>query len=66
MVDKVLRQLRKMQAGRSLREFGATLGVSAVYLSDIFNGKREPSESIARAAGFEKVVKRLVTYKPLK
>lgn len=65
MHDRVLRKLKKMQGERSLRVFARELGISTVYLFDIYHGRREPSETIARAAGFEKQVKRVVTYKPL-
>jgi len=51
---QVVELLRRMQAGRSLREFAENIGVSAGYLSDIYCGNRAPGPSILAILGIEK------------
>ena len=53
--SEVIELLRKKQSKRSLREFGASIGVSAAYLSDILCGNRYPGPSVLKALGIEKV-----------
>ena len=42
----VLQLLRRKQGDRTQVELAKELGISTAYLSDIFNGNREPSAAI--------------------
>ena len=39
---------------QSLRQYAVTLGVSAMYLSDVANGKREPGRKLLDPLGIRK------------
>lgn len=45
--DQVKTKLSIAESGRSLRVFAAEAGISHTYLSQILNGKRQPSATIA-------------------
>lgn len=44
--DEVVDMLKKLQGKRSIRIFARDVMISAPYLSDIFNGNREPGPKI--------------------
>jgi lambda repressor-like predicted transcriptional regulator len=44
--DQVVSELKQDQGERSLREYATSLGVSASYLSQVYNGVRPPSENL--------------------
>ena len=46
----------------SLRAFAAHLGVSAVFISDIARGNREPSGKVLKYLGLEKDARRVVIF----
>lgn len=41
----------------SQRAAARKLGVSAPYLNDVLNGKREPGDKIANALGWQRIVR---------
>lgn len=59
---EVIRLLKKMQGGRSLRKFAVDLGISAPYLSDIYNGRRGPGKAVLSHLGLIKNVRLETTY----
>lgn len=52
--EDVLAKLRERQGEKSLRAFAAELGLSAPYLSDVYNGRRDPGPSILGLLGLRK------------
>ena len=64
MTSAQVRQLLLAQSQKigSQAALAKQLGVSAVYLSDVIRGKREPAETICAALGIERVV----TYRKMK
>jgi transcriptional regulator with XRE-family HTH domain len=44
--DQVVGELKQDQGERSLREYASSLGVSASYLSQVYNGVRPPSKDL--------------------
>jgi hypothetical protein len=60
--EDVIEQLKKKQGEQSLRSFAQTLGCSAPYLSDIYNGNRDPGPLILNELGLERRVETIVTY----
>lgn len=55
-LSQVLALLRKRQGDRSVREFAGELGISHVYLSHIYSGKREPGPVVLEALGLRREV----------
>ena len=47
--------IRKRQGKSSLRLFAPTLGVSAAYLSDVYNGNRPVGPRLCAAMGYKRV-----------
>lgn len=45
---------RRCDALGSQAELAASLDLSAQYLSDVLTGKREPSQSLAQALGYDR------------
>ena len=61
-LDQFMEFLKKQQGEQTAQQFASRLGVSPQYLSDVYNGRRPPGESITAALKVEKdVVYRLVT-----
>jgi transcriptional regulator with XRE-family HTH domain len=61
-LEQFLDFLKKQQGGQTAQQFATRLGVSPQYLSDVYNGRRPPGESITAALKVEKaVVFKLVT-----
>jgi transcriptional regulator with XRE-family HTH domain len=48
--------LKKQQGEQTAQQFATRLGVSPQYLSDVYNGRRPPGESITAALKVEKAV----------
>lgn len=46
----------------SLRQTAKKHGISAAYLSDIMNGKRNPGQKILCSLGIQRVVRRTIEY----
>jgi hypothetical protein len=55
--DAVIRLLKQKQGDRSLREFAREVGVTAAYLSDIYQGRREPGPAIQRYLGVRREIR---------
>ena len=55
-LDQFLEFLKKQQGGQTAQQFASRLGVSPQYLSDVYNGRRPPGESITAALKVEKAV----------
>ena len=61
-IEQFLEFLKKQQGEQTAQQFATRLGVSPQYLSDVYNGRRPPGESITAALKVEKaVVYRLAT-----
>ena len=58
-LDQFLEFLKKQQGNQTAQQFASRLGISPQYLSDVYNGRRPPGESITSALKVEKSV----TYK---
>jgi hypothetical protein len=55
-VKQLLALMKRLQGERSSTEFAAELGISKQYLSDIYNGRREPGESVLSALDLTRTV----------
>jgi transcriptional regulator with XRE-family HTH domain len=55
-LEQFLEFLKKQQGGQTAQQFASRLGVSPQYLSDVFNGRRPPGESITSALKVERSV----------
>ena len=51
--DDVIDLLRKKKNGRSLRALAQDVGCSAMYLSDLFSGNRNPGPKVLDYLGLE-------------
>ena len=60
-VEELLALMKKIQGEKTNTEFAADLGISKQYLSDLYNGRKIPSDTVSGVLGFEqKVVTRYV------
>jgi transcriptional regulator with XRE-family HTH domain len=55
-VDEFLEFLKQQQGNQTAQQFASRLGISPQYLSDVYNGRRPPGESITSALNVEKSV----------
>ena len=55
-LDQFMEFLKKQQGEQTAQQFASRLGVSPQYLSDVYNGRRPPGESITAALKVEKAV----------
>lgn len=55
-LDEFLEFMKKQQGDQTAQQFAARLGISPQYLSDVYNGRRPPGESITAALNAEKSV----------
>jgi transcriptional regulator with XRE-family HTH domain len=55
-IEQFLEFLKKQQGEQTAQQFATRLGVSPQYLSDVYNGRRPPGESITAALKVEKAV----------
>jgi len=58
----VLDIMRAEQGAQSLREFGAIIGVTAAYISDIYRGRRHPGAKVLDYFGIGKTSQIVVEY----
>ncbi len=65
-LDQFLEFLKKQQGNQTAQRFAARIGVSPQYLSDVYNGRRPPGESITSALKVEKAVVYTVAPPPSK
>lgn len=56
-IDEFIKYLQSRVADcGTQKEYAASLGVSAAYLSDVLNKRRDPGRRFLDAVGFERVV----------
>ena len=55
-LEQFLEFLKKQQGEQTAQQFASRLGVSPQYLSDVYNGRRPPGESITAALKVDKAV----------
>ena len=55
-LDQFLEFMKKQQGGQTAQQFASRLGISPQYLSDVYNRRRPPGESITSALRAEKSV----------
>jgi transcriptional regulator with XRE-family HTH domain len=60
-LDQFLEFLKRQQGEQTAQQFASRLGISPQYLSDVYNGRRPPGESITSALNVEKSVTYKVT-----
>lgn len=58
----VIEKLRKDQGERSLRGYASDIGCSAAYLSDVYNGRRDPGPKLLDHLNLERQETVTVTY----
>jgi hypothetical protein len=51
-VEQLLGLMKKIQGEKTNTEFAADLGISKQYLSDMYNGRKIPSEAVSSTLGF--------------
>ena len=51
-VEELLQLMKKIQGEKTSTEFAADLGISKQYLSDMYNGRKIPSEAVSATLGF--------------
>jgi hypothetical protein len=59
-LDEFLEFLKKQQGDQTNAAFASSIGVSPQYLSDVYNGRRDPGESITSALNVERVTSYVV------
>lgn len=59
----MLLQLQHRQGSLSLRAYAHKLKVSAAYLSDVYNGKRDPGKKLLKPLGLEAVRTKTIEYR---
>ena len=55
-VEELLALMKKIQGEKTNTEFAANLGISKQYLSDLYSGRKIPSDTVSGALGFEQKV----------
>ena len=60
--DALIARLREAQGERSLRDFASEVNCSAMYLSQVYSGEREPGGPVLDYLGLEREV--TVIYRP--
>lgn len=52
-VEELLGLMKKIQGEKTNTEFAAEIGISKQYLTDIYNGRKVPSDTVSAALGYE-------------
>ena len=55
-VDELLALMKKIQGEKTNTKFAADLGISKQYLSDLYSGRKIPSDTVSAVFGFEQRV----------
>lgn len=56
-IEALLERVREQAiAAGSLRKYASSIGISAPYLSDVMNRRRDPGPTICKALGYEAVI----------
>ena len=51
-VQELLELMKKIQGEKTNTQFAADIGISKQYLTDIYNGRKVPSDTVSGALGF--------------
>jgi DNA-binding XRE family transcriptional regulator len=51
-VEELLGLMKKIQGEKTNTEFAAEIGISKQYLTDIYNGRKVPSDTVSAALGY--------------
>lgn len=51
--ETVIEMMKERQGGRTITALAAEFGVSKAYISDVYNGRRDPGPSILTPLGLE-------------
>ena len=51
-VEELLNLMKKLQGEKTNTEFAAEIGISKQYLTDIYNHRKVPSETVSSALGY--------------
>jgi len=52
-VEELLNLMKKIQGEKTNTEFAAEIGISKQYLTDIYNGRKVPSDTVSSALGYK-------------
>src|SRR5215469_2286646 len=52
-VEELLALMKKIQGEKTNTEFAADLGISKQYLTDLYSGRKIPSDAVSSAFGFQ-------------
>ena len=52
-VEELLQLMKKIQGEKTNTEFAAEIGISKQYLTDIYNGRKVPSDTVSTALGYK-------------
>lgn len=51
-VQELLDLMKKIQGEKTNTQFAAEIGISKQYLTDIYNGRKVPSDTVSAALGY--------------
>ncbi len=51
-VQELLDLMKKIQGEKTNTQFATEIGISKQYLTDIYNGRKAPSDTVSAALGF--------------
>jgi len=51
-VEELLGLMKKIQGEKTNTQFAAEIGISKQYLTDIYNGRKVPSDTVSAAMGY--------------
>jgi hypothetical protein len=51
-VEELLGLMKKIQGEKTNTQFAAEIGISKQYLTDIYNGRKVPSDTVSAALGY--------------
>jgi hypothetical protein len=51
-IEELLAIMKRVQGEKTLTEFAAELDMSKQYISNVYNGHKEPSERLLKKLGF--------------
>jgi hypothetical protein len=55
-VEELLALMKKIQGEKTNTEFAADLGISKQYLSDLYTGRKIPSDTVSAMLGFQQKI----------
>lgn len=51
-VEELLNLMKKIQGEKTNTQFASEIGISKQYLTDIYNGRKVPSDTVSAALGY--------------